>query len=200
MPEYQYTEYNSELTKAIGHIVGVVPGVKNTSAASPIVIDNYLRSWTGGLGNYALQIADAGLRKSGVLPDPIKPESTLADIPVIKAFVVRYPSASAESIQRFREDFAQREGIYNTMVNLAKQGDFDASQRVMQMNPTAMVRMTQQSAALSQQGQLIRLIYKNPDIAPDQKRQLIDATYYNMIEMSKMGNQMLKQVDQALKH
>ncbi len=200
LPEYQYTEYNTELTKAIGHIVGTVPGVKNTSTASPIVIDNYLRAWTGGLGNYALQIADAGLRKTGVLPDPVKPESTLADIPVIKAFVVRYPSASAESIQRFREDFGDREKAYNTMVQLAKQGDFDASQRVMQMNPQAMVRMTQLNAALSQQSQLIRLIYKNPDIGPDKKRQLIDSTYYNMIEMTKMGNQMLKQVDQALKH
>ncbi|CAB4121121.1 hypothetical protein UFOVP7_42 [uncultured Caudovirales phage] len=200
LPEYQYTEYNSELTKAIGHIVGTVPGVKNTSMASPMVIDNYLRAWTGGLGNYALQVADAGLRKTGVLPDPVKPESTLADIPVIKAFVVRYPSASAESIQRFREDFGDREKAYNTMVQLAKQGDFDASQRVMQMNPQAMVRMTQLNSALSQQSQLIRLIYKNPDIAPDQKRQLIDSTYYNMIEMTKMGNQMLKQVDQALKH
>ena len=200
LPEYQYTEYNSELTKAIGHIVGTVPGVKDTSMASPMVIDNYLRAWTGGLGNYALQIADAGLRKTGVLPDPVKPESTLADIPVIKAFVVRYPSASAESIQRFREDFGDREKAYNTMVQLAKQGDFDASQRVMQMNPQAMVRMTQLNSALSQQSQLIRLIYKNPDIAPDQKRQLIDSTYYNMIEMTKMGNQMLKQVDQALKH
>lgn len=200
LPEYQYTEYNSELTKAIGHIVGTVPGVKNTSIASPMVIDNYLRAWTGGLGNYALQVADAGLRKTGVLPDPVKPESTLADIPVIKAFVVRYPSASAESIQRFREDFGDREKAFNTMVQLAKQGDFDASQRVMQMNPQAMVRMTQMNNALSQQSQLIRLVYKNPDIAPDEKRQLIDATYYNMIEMTKMGNQMLKQVDQALKH
>jgi hypothetical protein len=72
--------------------------------------------------------------------------------------------------------------------------------RVAQMNPQAMVRMTQLNSALSQQSQLIRLIYKNPDIAPDQKRQLIDSTYYNMIEMTKMGNQMLKQVDQALKH
>lgn len=200
LPEYQYTEYNSELTKAIGHIVGTVPGVKNTSMASPMIIDNYLRAWTGGLGNYALQIADAGLRKSGALPDPVKPESTLADIPVIKAFVVRYPSASAESIQRFREEFSDREKAYNTMVQLAKQGDFDASMKVAQMNPQAMIRMTQLNNALSQQSQLIRLIYKNNDIAPDQKRQLIDSTYYNMIEMTKMGNQMLKQVDQALKH
>ena len=31
------------------------------------------------------------MRKSGVMPDPVTPTPTLADIPVVKAFVVRYP-------------------------------------------------------------------------------------------------------------
>lgn len=198
LPEYRYNEYTTELTKALGHIVGTVPGVGATSTASPIVIENYLRSWTGGLGTYALQAADAGLRKAGVLPDPAKPESTLADIPVIKAFVVRYPAATAESIQRFREDYNERRLAYNTVQTLAKQGDFDASMRVRQMNPQAMVKLDQMDQALNQMNQMIRLVYKNPDIAPDEKRQIIDATYYNMIQMTRLGNQMMKQIDDVL--
>lgn len=198
LPEYRYTEYTSELTKALGHIVGMVPGVKNTSMASPIVIDNYLRAWTGGLGTYAIQAADYDLRKMGVLPDPVKPADTLADIPVIKAFAVRFPAATAESIQRFREDYQERRMAYNTIQTLAKQGDFDAWQRVQQMNPQAFVKLDAMDRALNEQNMLIRAIYKNPGIPPDEKRQLIDATYYNMIQMTRVGNQMMKEIDAAM--
>jgi len=197
LPEYRYTEYTSELTKALGHIVGTVPGVKDTSIASPIVIDNYLRAWTGGLGTYALQAADAGLRKAGVLPDPVMPEKTLADIPVVKAFVVRYPSAQAESIQRFREDYSESSQYVNTLKTLAKQGDFDAFMRVSQMDQFKLIKLDGIDKALSEQNQLIRMVYKNPDIAPDEKRQIIDATYYNMIQQTHMGNDMLKEVKSA---
>lgn len=198
LPEYRYTEYTSELTKALGHIVGMVPGVKDTSMASPIVIDNYLRAWTGGLGTYAIQAADYDLRKMGVLPDPVKPADTLADIPVIKAFAVRFPAATAESIQRFREDYQDRRMAYNTIQTLAKQGDFDAWQRVQQMNPQAFVKLDAMDRALNEQNMLIRAIYKNPGIPPDEKRQLIDATYYNMIQMTRVGNQMMKEIDAAM--
>ena len=200
LPEYRYTEYTSETTKALGHILGTVPYIKDTSSASPIVIDNYLRAWTGGLGSYALQMADAGLRKAKVLPDPVKPESTLADIPVVKAFVVRYPSAQAESIQRFREDYAQSSLTINTMKSLAKQGDFDAWRRVSQINQANLYKLEGIDKALADHNQLIREIYKNPAMPPDQKRQLIDATYYNMIQMTQMGNEMLKQIKPALSH
>jgi hypothetical protein len=198
IPEYRYTEYTSELTKALGHIVGTVPGVKDTSMASPIVIDNYLRSWTGGLGNYALQAADAGLRKAGVLPDPVKPESTLADIPVVKAFVVRFPSATAESIQSFREDYNNKRLVFNTLNSLAKDGDFDAYQRVAQMNPLWMARLDEMDKSIIQMNQMIRLVYKNPDIPADEKRQIIDATYYNMIQMTRSGNQILRQIEDVI--
>src|SRR5204863_8151537 len=97
--------YTTELTKSIGQIVGTFSGMHDSSFASPIVIDNYIRGWTGTLGTYAVQIADAALRKAGVLPDPIQPARTLADIPAIRAFVVRYPSASAQSIQDFYDRY-----------------------------------------------------------------------------------------------
>lgn len=198
LPEYRYTEYTSQLTRALGHIVGTVPIIKDTSSASPLVIDNYIRSWTGGLGNYALQIADAGLRKAGVLPDPVMPEKTLADIPIIKAFVIRYPSAQAESIQDFRESYAKSSLVLNTLKMLAKTGDVDAYERVSKLNPTDLTRLSDIDKALSGHNQLIRSTYANPNIPPDQKRQIIDATYNNMIEMTRLGNKILKEVNSTL--
>jgi hypothetical protein len=52
--------------------------------------------------------------------------------------------------------------------------------------------------ALTQQGQIIRLIDKNPNIPADEKRQLIDTLYYRMIELSQEGNAALRQIDEAV--
>jgi hypothetical protein len=90
LPEYQYMPYTTETTKALGHLIGTVPSMHGSSFASPLVIENYVRQWSGGLGMYALQIADAALRKTGVLPDPIRPASTLSDIPFQRRLRSRY--------------------------------------------------------------------------------------------------------------
>jgi hypothetical protein len=128
LPEYQYTEYTTETAKAIGQILGAFPGLRERSIrdedmfiggvaralSTPILVENYVRSWTGGLGMYTLQLADKALRESGVLPDPVKPLETLSDLPVIKAFVVRYPSASAQSIQDFYDDYYAKKRVSST--------------------------------------------------------------------------------------
>jgi len=92
LPEYQFTPYTTELSKAIGRNIGPWMGFRNDpeppivggvsrAISSPILIENYVRGWTGGLGMYLLDFADWSLRKSGVLPDPVLPTKTLADIP-----------------------------------------------------------------------------------------------------------------------
>jgi hypothetical protein len=53
-PQYQVTPYSSETAKKIGGVVRSVIGDKS-SFGSPIVIDNYIREWTGDLGNYVVQ-------------------------------------------------------------------------------------------------------------------------------------------------
>ena len=78
----------------------------------------------GGLGMYALQLADKILRVKSGLPDPVKPLDTPSDLPVIKAFV-RYPSASAQSIQDFYDDYYAKKRLYDTQMALAKEGDID---------------------------------------------------------------------------
>jgi hypothetical protein len=199
LPEYRYNPYTSELTKALGQIVSYVPYVGKTSAASPIVIDNYLRAWTGGLGFYALQAADAGLRHAGVLPDPVLPASTLSDIPFIKAFIVRYPSSTAQSIQDFQNEYHRHLEGYNTFQDLMKQGQPDAAQNLVAKNPEYMDKLDEINKAITEHSQLVRAVYKNPDISPDEKRQLIDSTYFEMIEIAKSGNATFKAINAEAK-
>ena len=93
LPEYQYSEYTTELSKLVGRLVGSVPGMHESQAASPMVLDNYVRNWTGTLGVYAWQITDKVLREAAAsdtalgrklrelkVEDPPKPALTLADI------------------------------------------------------------------------------------------------------------------------
>ncbi len=212
LPEYQYTQYTTETAKAIGQLIGAFPGIRDASIdpgspgggvaraiTSPIIMENYLRAWTGNLGMYALQASDLGLRKAGVLPDPEGPASTLADIPFVRAFVARYPSASSESIQNFNDDFAKNKIVFDTWKALAKEGNVEAMRRVQSIGGEAMFAQfdgIHKALALNQQ--MIRNTYKDPTIKPDEKRQLIDTFYWRMIEFAHYGNDAMRSTREAL--
>lgn len=199
LPEVQYQPYTTELAKALGKMIGTLPPLnKPGSIASASMIENYIRSWSGGLGMYTVQIADAGLRKAGVLPDPVLPTATLADMPFIKAFVVRYPSAGAQPIQDFYDNYDSHKRVLDTVNYLAKQGDFNSAMRLAQTNPQAMIKMGGIKEGLSNAQKLIQLVTKNPNMSADDKRQLIDSTYYQMINMAKSGNELMRQLDQTM--
>lgn len=198
LPEYQYTPYTTEATKALGQLVGAVPGMHESSLASPLVIDNYVRGWSGTMGAYAIQIADAALRKSGVLPDPVLPAATLADIPVIRAFVVRHPSAQAQSIQDFNEHYKESKMVVDTITYLAKQGEPEAAMREARLDPVSLIKLDGIHEALGNSQRVVQLIYKNPSFTADEKRQLIDTTYMQMIEMAREGESMLRQIKKDL--
>lgn len=212
LPEYQYTPYTTELSKALGRIVASFPGLREASVepgavpgpaaralSSPILIENYVRSWTGGLGMYALQAADTALRKIGALPDPVPPTPTLADIPFVRAFAVRYPSASGESIQKFYDDYERDKRYFDSWMAKAKEGDADAMERIQAAGgPRMFMRLDAIKEVLGEHSKLIRDIYKNPDMPAPEKRQLIDGLYYGMIEVGKGGRQMMREAKESI--
>jgi hypothetical protein len=212
LSEYQYTPYTTELSKALGRIVAAFPGFREASVepghpagpvartlSNPILVENYVRSWTGGLGVYAMNAADAALRKAGVLPDPITPTPTLADIPFIKAFAVRYPSASSESIQKFYDDFERNKRYFDTWMAKAKEGDAEAVERIGKAGGDQIfMQLDDVKSALSEHSKLVRDVYKNPIMPADEKRQLIDGLYYNMMRMAQLGRSLMVAVREHL--
>lgn len=181
LTEYQYTEYTSELAKKIGLISGSI-------GISPIGVENFVRQWSGGLGTYAMQLADFGLRKTGVLPDPPRPSDTLADIPFVKAFVIRHPSAGGQVLIDFYNNFNERERISNTTDALIREGRFDEAEKVRALDPGAAVSLSGMRSALTDLSTLTRNIFSNPDIPRDEKRQIIDQTYRIMSDIALNGN------------
>lgn len=204
LPEYQYTPYTNETAKALGHLLGAFPGMRSESLedsmggsvaralTSPILLENYLRAWTGNMGMYALQVADAGLRKAGIVPDPPLPLSTLADIPFVRAFVVRYPSASLQPIQDFYDAYGKNKQFFTTLRAMAMQGDLGAVRQIQAAGgPGIYVQLDGIHAALGENSKLIRDIYKNPEITAAEKRQLIDTAYWRMTELAAVGSRLL---------
>jgi hypothetical protein len=198
LPEYQFVEYTSEVAKTLGKMVATVD--KQSDFASPMVIQNYIQSWGGSLGKYAVQVADKALVATGVAPDIVKPADTLADVPFIKAFVVRFPNAGSNSVQDFYSSYDESHKLMTTIKHLAKEGDFDSMEKELTLNANQdkLMQLDGIKEALTAQSKFIRLTYKNPDMSADEKRQMIDGVYLMMTETAKMGNALVKEVKQSL--
>lgn len=199
LPEDQYTEYTSETAKALGKVIGNMPGMKENAFASPQILENYIKGWTGTLGGYALQLADKALIKSGAIPDPVKPEDTLADVPFVKAFVVRYPSAGAQPIKDLYELQRSNSKFINSMKLRAKEQNIPGVEDILANNQEKLLNLDKAAEAVSNQAKAARRISKNKDISPTEKRQLIDNLYYGMIETARESVKSIREVQDQIK-
>lgn len=194
LPEYQYGDYTSELAKAVSAKLGGWIGKENTF--SPAKAEYMVRGWMGGVGSFILQATDAALRKAGVLPDPVRPADTLSDVPFVKAFVVRHPSGSAESIQKFYTAYNRSIKRYNSFKLEGKRQNFQSQQDLSVYAPYA--GLNRIYTAMGQQSAAIRNIYNNPNLSADEKRQLIDRLYLAKIQFAKQGLEVIKQMDETV--
>lgn len=202
LPEYQYTPSTNMLVRKLSEGFASVANatglewLKFNQTTSPLVIENYIRGWTGTLGPMALNLSERALIKAGVFPDPIKPEDTLSDIPFVKAFVVRYPSMDAKPITEFYDRYKKFETYENTIRAQAKAGNADAVEREMSLDFYTQFGTSPKGIRemLSQQARIIRNITKDPNLSPAEKRQSIDQTYYLMINSARFGVEMMDQL------
>jgi hypothetical protein len=209
LPEYQYAPYTTELAKKLGSVIAAFPGMREGSTGqagdygpgimraltSPMLIENYVRGWTGTLGTYAMKAIDKTGRMVGALDDPQHAAATLADYPIIKAFVARYPSANAQPVSDFYEGYERNARYFATFKAQMAEGNEEAMQKIQDAGGDQM--FSQLDAIKKTVGEhytMIRTIDADPDMKPYEKRQLIDSLYYGMIETAKQGNAMLKEM------
>ena len=198
LPQQQANPYTSDTAKWIGGIMSKIPGLDAPGgAASPIMVENYIRAWTGGLGMHALSLSDGALRGAGVVPSKIAPTLTNADKTLWKAFAVRFPEAGANSVQDFYEESTKRMSAKKTISYLQKQGQVEDSRQVMQDNVLGAAEGIRK--AMGAQFKLVRDTYRNPNMTPDQKRQFIDTSYLQIIKLAQTGNKMFDATEAAFK-
>jgi hypothetical protein len=198
LPEEQFNNYTSETGKILGKMVASVPGMRTSGWASPMIIDNTVRAWSGNLGKYAVAVADQALYKTGVVPEPVRAATTLADIPFIKAFVVRYPTASSQQVQDFYDNFGESELLVNTANKKLKEGDIEGSFKLRQEN-ALFGNLKNSRESISNLNKAIQSVESNPQISKNDKRQLIDSYYTIMINQAKFANKQMEELKKQLK-
>lgn len=196
LPQDQYNEYTSETGKVLGKLISTVPVIGDTGAASPIIAENYIKSWSGSLGNYILKLTDEALIKSGVVDDPIKPEQSFTGSPFFKAFTVAYPQMNAQSVLDFKKSLREFEKIEKTIK--VNQGRFEF-ERASFLMEGSMGSFRESREALSSLEKTARNIINNKEMTPTEKRQLLDTISYTMIEASKQGNEMVREMKKIMK-
>ncbi len=186
LPEFQYDNYTSASAKVLGKLINEISIFTDTAAASPAKIDHLIKSWTGTLGRYAIEAADKALVESGAVVQPTKPEPTLEDLPVIRAFLVRKPSGSAQPIQDFYRKYDKIGGRMKTIEKLQKENRMEDAKRVLSQTDLRLVPLLGYKNSMSNISRTIRLIHAGP-AEPKEKRQMIDQLYLTMIEIAKSG-------------
>ena len=174
----QATPQTSETAKLLGNIVSNFTG---SSFASPIVIDNYIKQYTGGLGKHVVDILDKSLETTGAVAGKIAPTSTAADIPLLKAFAARYPSAGSQSVEQFYDTYGERKKANAEFEFKRKRGEF--TEGMARENPGENIHKM-----IGTLHRRIRDTYEDRKLTPDQKRNTIDTMYLQIIEAAKRGN------------
>jgi hypothetical protein len=193
LPEYQYTEYTSETSKILGKLIRQISG-EYSGISSPARIESTINNWTGTLGRTFTTVLDKALIASGVVDDPIKPEETLSDIPIIRAFVVRNPSAGSEYITTFYDKYDKVSKVFNTIDRLQKSGNFEEANKLLTNLPVEATILKSTYRLVQDNDKRVRDIYNSKLFNPNEKRQLIDELYRQMIDISKYSLEAIKDV------
>ena len=187
--KYQYTQFTSESAKLLGRAINAI-SPDDTKLNNPIYIDNLLKTWGGTLGRYTIQLADKALLEAGVVDKPIQPTKKLSDLPVIRAFIARYPDAQSEYITDFYKELNKVQKEINSITALEKEGRVIESQNLLKsLEGKNRLQLVNVGEALKELNAIIRNIYNNKEYNADEKRELIDAHYMLMIQFAKRGLQ-----------
>jgi hypothetical protein len=180
-PSHQYGTYTSESAKAIGGAIGY----------SPAKIENLVRGWLGGLGQYALDITGALLKK-GDIPQP---EKSLADRPVIRGFVARFPGQQA-SIERFYELNAEAKQKKATFDDLKRNRKLKEALQYRKDNIEAIRladRLDDPAKMLSTINKRMDAIRDNPRLTPEQKRFQLESLSFRAADIARRAITRVKQ-------
>jgi hypothetical protein len=180
----QYSPSTSETAKQIARVLG--PPHLNIANVSPIIVDNYVRQWTGGMGATLMRILGAPFKDDG------RP-TELADSPLIGSFLVRNPGVSAQPIEDFYDE-ADKVEAKGAALKLAIQRQNDSLERFSESDVQSFLKMDQYRQALSQQRSAVDAIETDKKMSPAEKRQYTDTIYSGMIQTAKAGLEVMRSV------
>lgn len=201
LPEYQYTEYTTELSKFIAKTlgnIGINKGFIADTIGSPQRLEYIVNSLAGNTGKYLFEKVDQIGRLTGVLPDKEYelPEKTLADIPFVRAFVIRYPQQS-RTIEDFYEKYKELKQYSNSFRLSKKRADIQAIQELAIYK--SVDKVDKISKTMGDVRKTILTVYTDKNMSKDEKRQNIDELMLMRLALAKQGLNMMKEIEQNIK-
>lgn len=195
----QYTAGTSETAIALAKVLGPPQtplekalGVNvNVTDVSPIVIQNYVRQWTGSVGSAALGILDARLEKPGHVKE-------LADNIFVKSFVIRHNDMGAAPIEDFYDGVGELRAKHRDLalaIDRNDPGELDFTSKDVQ----AFADVAEITDAIRNHQSAIKAINESQDMKMDEKRQRIDSLYSSIVTMAKSGNTIMRTLKAAPK-
>ena len=194
LPEYQYNDRTTELSKAISRTIGGFIGKRNTLA--PAKIENLVRGWFGGVGNFVYNIVDSTARGLGVIPNPPKPKDTLEDVAFIRSFTIRHPTGGSASVTKWYDEYEKRNELLKSYDIAGKKFDVASMETLAKYQIYKDLNPIQRE--LSKISANIRTIYNMPNMSADEKRQTIDSLNIVRINLAKKGLDMIRKMDKII--
>ena len=114
-----------------------------------------------------------------------RPAPTMADIPFIRAFAVRHPSAGTESVRKFYERLEELEQKSTTGKYASANGiKLDPSERLSKAEAAKLKQLRRINRKMSDLRKRIRTIYASK-LSPESKRQRIDALETQIVRLAR---------------
>lgn len=188
--KYQFKTYTSTTSRLLGRVVGYMVGEDTRSkAASPAIIDHFINSWGGGLGRLMLTISDASLEVAGLGDKIPKPEQRITEKLGLEAFIARYPRSNTKSIEKFYDfyqDATAREKSqkYSEKFEIGTEEEGEkAYERIDHLYNLNDLRIGYEAIQSCQKE--INMIMIDPAVTSQEKLELIDELYLQMIDFAR---------------
>lgn len=127
LPLSRYRSYTSETAKAISQFLGNTKLTRGLNL-SPVEIDHLIQGYSGNMGMSALKTVEGLVGKGDS-------DMKWSDLPIFNSIRARYPSASAEPIQMFRERMTTYEQVHETLKKAMRENDMPAFKAVLSNYP-----------------------------------------------------------------
>lgn len=177
----QYTPSTSQTMKDLAALLG--PPNLDIVDVSPIVLQQYVRDWSGTLGMQVLRILDA----------PQKPTYEIADNPFVGSFFTRYGSGT-QPIDDFYDEAKKFFAAHRDLAKAMREGNEEAIDFTSE-DTRAFISVNQFTEALANMRSAIAAVTNDKDMTVDEKRQFIDSTMLDMNATARAGHELLRGVE-----
>ena len=202
LPEARFNRNTTELAKRITYMLKSIDPLFDSNYsrrfASPQSIDYLVQAYGGTIGKELWSLLDTAAQEAGVIDKVVKPANRLEDSWFVRSFMVKYPDAGAKSITEFYKQSDEMEMNLNTIKAHMRTGTASSIERAQAlMVESNYGRLTAARTTMGQLSRSIRQITLSDRFTAEEKRQMIDGMYIQMIEIADQGLSIIKTFDKA---